>query len=161
MSFSSILAGMVFLALNFAAASSGALFQPGPWYDTLRKPSWNPPKWAFPVVWSVLYLMIAVAGWLVWLEAGFFGAWLALAVYLIQLILNALWSAIFFGLRRMDLASLEVLALWLSIAVTIALFWPISSTAAVLMVPYLVWVTIAAALNWTVWRMNVGTPQTE
>ena len=90
----------------------------------------------------------------VWREAGVAGAALPLAVYVVQLVLNAGWSAIFFGLKRPGLAFVEVLGLWLSITLTIVLFWPISTTAALLLVPYLVWVTIATALNFQVWRMN-------
>jgi tryptophan-rich sensory protein len=138
----------------FAAATTGAVFRPGPWYDQLDKPSWTPPDWAFPVAWTLLYIAIGVAPWLVWREAGFTGAALPLAVWAVQLLLNAAWSWLFFGLRRMDLAFAEVLALWLSIAAMIALFLPISVTAGLLMIPYLVWVSFAAALNLAVWQRN-------
>lgn len=143
----------VFFGLVFAAAASGAIFKPGAWYDTLQKPSWNPPDWAFPVVWSVLYIMIAVAGVLIWRAEGF---GVAMAFWGAQLVLNAVWSALFFGVKRMDWAFFEVCLLWLSIVGFIAVAWPVSSTAALLFVPYLVWVTIAATLNRTVWRMNPG-----
>ena len=138
----------------FLTACSGAIFSPGPWYEELEKPSWNPPNWAFPVVWTILFIMLAVSGWLVWREAGWPAAALPLAVYGVQLVLNFLWSALFFGARRMDLAFVDVLLLWVSIAVMIALFYPISPLAALLLVPYLIWVTIAAALNRAVWRLN-------
>lgn len=144
---------LVFFGLVFAAALSGAVFKPGPWYDGLAKPSWNPPDWAFPVVWSILYIMIAVAGVLVWRAEGW-GT--AMAFWAAQLVLNALWSALFFGARRMDWAFYEVLLLWLSIIGFIVTAWPVSATAALLFVPYLAWVTTAAALNRTVWRMNPG-----
>ncbi|MEL6566989.1 MAG: TspO/MBR family protein [Pseudomonadota bacterium] len=140
-----------FLALNFAAASAGALFKPGAWYETLAKPSWTPPNWAFPVVWSVLFIINAVAGALVW-QTG--GMGLAIGVYVISLAINFAWSGLFFGARRMDLALIDVSALWLSIAATIVLFWPISPLASLLQVPYLIWVTIAAALNLRVMQMN-------
>jgi tryptophan-rich sensory protein len=143
-----------FLLACFAAATTGAVFRPGPWYDQLDKPSWTPPDWAFPVAWTLLYIAIGVAPWLVWREAGFTGAALPLAVWAVQLLLNAAWSWLFFGLRRMDLAFAEVLALWLSIALMIALFLPISVTAGLLMIPYLVWVSFAAALNLAVWQRN-------
>ncbi len=144
---------LVFFGLVFAAALSGAVFKPGPWYDGLAKPSWNPPDWAFPVVWSILYIMIAVAGVLVWRAEGW-GT--AMAFWAAQLVLNALWSALFFGARRMDWAFYEVVLLWLSIIGFIVTAWPVSATAALLFVPYLAWVTTAAALNRTVWRMNPG-----
>jgi tryptophan-rich sensory protein len=134
-----------------AVASTGAIFKPGPWYETLAKPSWTPPDWAFPVVWSILYLFIAVAGWLVWREAGWS---LPMALWVAQLLLNGAWSWLFFGLKRMDLAFIDVSLLWLSIAAFIIVAWPLSATAALLFLPYLVWVSVAAALNLTVWRMN-------
>ncbi|KAB0680432.1 tryptophan-rich sensory protein [Aureimonas leprariae] len=145
----------VFGLLGFAAATSGGFFRPGEWYERLRKPSWTPPNWAFGAVWSVLYVMIVIAGWLVWRnEPGGPAVWL----WGIQLVLNALWSAIFFGMRRIDLAMAEVLLLWLAIAAFIVAAAGISATAAILFVPYLIWVTIAAALNWGVLRMNAAAP---
>jgi len=142
---------LVFFGLVFAAASSGALFTPGAWYDDMKKPWWNPPNWAFPVVWSILYIMIAIAGGMIWKAEGF---GLAMTFWGAQLVLNALWSALFFGMRRMDLAFYEVCFLWLSILGFIVTAWPVSQTAALLFVPYLAWVTTAATLNWTVWSLN-------
>lgn len=142
---------LVFVVLVIATASSGALFQPGEYYETLRKPSWTPPNWAFGPVWSVLYIMIAVAGWLVWRAEGWSAATI---VWGVQLVLNGLWSYFFFGARRMDLAFVDVVLMWLSIAAFILLAWPVSTWAALLFLPYLVWVTIAGALNLAVWRMN-------
>lgn len=141
----------VFIALVFATAMSGALFKPGPWYETLKKPGWTPANWVFPVVWTPLYVLIGIAGWLVWREASF---GLALALWGAQLVLNAAWSAFFFGLRRMDWAFVDVVVLWLVIAAFIGAAATTSPWAASMFLPYLVWVTIAAALNWRVWRMN-------
>jgi benzodiazapine receptor len=98
--------------------------------------------------------MIAVAGWLVWREAGFAGAGLALAVYALQLILNTAWPALFFGLHRPDLGFIDIVLLWVSIIATIVLFYPIHGVAALLLVPYLGWVMFATALNFAVWRLN-------
>lgn len=145
-----------FLACCFAAASTGAVFKPGPWYAALAKPSWNPPDWLFPIAWAALYTMMAFAAWLVWREVGFAGAGLALGLWFLQLALNAAWSWLFFGLKRMDLAFAELCALWLAIAATILAFAPISATAAWLMAPYLVWVSFAGVLNATLWRLNRG-----
>lgn len=140
-----------FAILALVAASSGAVFKPGEWYERLRKPAWTPPNWAFGAVWSVLYVMIAIAGWLGWRsEPRGPAVWL----WGIQLVLNALWSGIFFGMRRMDLAMVEVLFLWLAIAAFIVAAAGVSATASLLFVPYLIWVTIASALNWSVLRMN-------
>lgn len=155
MTFDSFLALAVFVALCFAAASTGAIFQPGAWYKALKKPAWTPPELAFPIVWSVLYVLIAVAGWRVWEARGLI-AWPELTVWTVSLALNAAWSWIFFGLRHMGWALVEVAFLWASIAATIWLFAPIDALAAWLLVPYLVWVTIAAALNAQVWRMNAA-----
>lgn len=133
------------------AASSGAIFKPGDWYRRLRKPVWTPPSWAFGPVWSVLYLMIAVAGWLVWREGS---PGVAIWFWALQLVVNAAWSGLFFGIRRMDLALYDVVLLWIVVAGFILTAWTISMPAALLFVPYLIWVTIAGTLNWTVLRMN-------
>jgi benzodiazapine receptor len=98
--------------------------------------------------------MIAISGWLVWRKAGFVGTALPLVVYSMQLILNAAWSPIFFGLHRLDLGFIDIVCLWLTIATTIVLFYPIHATAALLLVPYLAWVTFAMALNFAIWRLN-------
>ncbi|NBC97079.1 MAG: sensory protein TspO [Deinococcus-Thermus bacterium] len=154
MSITALLALGGFALVTLLAASSGAVFKPDAWYRAMNKPSWTPPDWVFPTVWTPLYVMIAASGWLVWREAGLAGAALPLAVYVVQLVLNAGWSAVFFGMKKPGLAFVEVLTLWLSIALTMILFWPISKTAALLLAPYLLWVTIASALNFQVWRMN-------
>ena len=145
-----------FLGACFVAASTGAIFKPGPWYEALAKPSWRPPNWLFPPAWAVLYILMAIAAWLVWREAGFAGAPLALMLWFAQLALNAAWSWIFFGLKRMDLAFVELSALWLAILATILAFALHSSTAAWLMAPYLAWVSFAGFLNLTMWRLNRG-----
>ena len=104
--------------------------------------------------------MIAVAGWLIWRDVGFAGAGLPLAVYALQLILNAAWSPLFFGLHRPDLGFIDIVLVWVSIIATIVLFYPIHVVAALLLVPYLAWVTFATALNFAVWRLNsVASPQ--
>lgn len=139
------------VGLVMLTASSGALFKPDRWYDELRKPSWTPSPWVFPVVWTVLYLAIAVAGWLVWREAGWSGA---IAIWGLQLALNAAWSGLFFGLKRVGLAFVDVVALQATIVLFIVWAQPISWIASVLFVPYLVWVTTAAALNLRVLQMN-------
>lgn len=146
-----MLAGLVFAIIVFAAASSGAFFKPDEWYAGLRKPSWTPPPIAFPIVWTTLYLMIAAAGWLVWREAGMSAP---LAAWAVQIVLNAMWSWFFFGLRRPALAFVEVVVLLASIVVFIVLAQPVSATAALLFVPYLAWVATAAALNLRILQLN-------
>ncbi|HIC82013.1 MAG TPA: tryptophan-rich sensory protein [Kiloniellaceae bacterium] len=144
----------VFLICVMLVASSGALFKPDDWYRALAKPGWTPPDWVFGAGWTLLYVMIAVAGWRVWERAETDALLLPMAVYAVQLVLNAGWSAIFFGLKRMDWAMAEVLCLWAAISVNILAFYPIDPVAAWLLVPYLAWVTFAAALNLAVWRLN-------
>ena len=143
-----------FLSICLLAASSGAVFKPGSWYASLTKPRWCPPNWLFPAAWSLLYLTIAVAGWLVWLVAGFWGAEMAFVFYGVHLVLNFAWSVIFFGLRRMDWAFYEIILFWLTLVATILLFYEVSRTAAYLLVPYLAWATFAGALNYAVWQLN-------
>jgi tryptophan-rich sensory protein len=139
------------VGLTVAAATTGSIFRPGPFYDSLKKPSWNPPDWLFPIAWTILYAMIAFAGWLVWREAG---VSVVMAVWLAQLGCNALWSYLAFGLQRFDWAFWEVGLLWLATALFTVLAWPISQLASVLFMPYLAWVTFAAVLNLTIWRLN-------
>lgn len=148
---------IVFVALCVAAAGTGVFFQPGSWYESLRKPSWTPPNWLFGPVWTILYICIAVAGWLVWREAG----WSTPIVFWsIQLVANAAWSWLFFGMKRMDVALVDAGVMWLSIAGFIVTAADVSATATLLFAPYLIWVTIAFALNLTVMRMNAGAAAT-
>lgn len=151
---SSIAVLIGFLVACFLAAATGILFKPGAWYEGLNKPSWRPPNWLFAPVWTLLYVMMAVAGWLVWRSAGFGGGAGPLSLFALQLALNALWTPVFFGLHRQDLGFAVIVALWLAIAATIVAFATISPAAAVLMVPYLAWVSFASVLNYTVWQMN-------
>ena len=141
-------------ALCFSAASLGAVFMPGEWYATIRKPSWNPPGWIFGPVWSALYAMMAVAAWLVWKRGGFAAQRRPLALFLAQLVLNAAWTPLFFGLHWPGIAFAEITLLWLAIAATLATFRHVSHPAAWLLAPYLAWVSFAAALNFVLWRMN-------
>ncbi len=145
---------LAFVGLSFLAALSGAVFPPGRWYERLAKPAWRPPNWAFPLVWAVLYAMLAVSAWIVWETAPAEALPLAMTVYGLQLVLNAGWSAIFFGLKRMRLALVELCLLWLSILAMIVVFWPINVGAALLLVPYLAWVTTAGMLNLAMIRLN-------
>lgn len=145
------MSAIIIALLVLAAASTGAMFKPGEWYRGLVRPSWTPPNWVFPVVWSLLYIAISVSGWLVW---QYQGAGFAMALWLIQLGLNAAWSWLFFGRHRMDLAFADICLLLLAILAYIAVASSISPFAALLFVPYAAWVILAAALNRTVWRLN-------
>ncbi len=136
-----------------AAASSGAVFKPGAWYAALRKPPWTPPNWAFPVVWSMLFVANTLAGWLVW-RAGGLEAWPVFALYGVSLVVNAAWSALFFGRRRMGLALIDAGVLLLSIVAVMAAFAPFSLWAAGLLAPYAAWVGVAFALNLRMLQLN-------
>lgn len=155
MSRSKTVLGLIgWLLLCFAAASLGALFMPGEWYAALHKPAWNPPGWLFGPVWSALYTMMAVAAWLVWQRGGFAAQRRPLGWFLAQLVLNAAWTPLFFGLHRPGVAFAEIILLWLTIAATLVAFRPVSRAAAWLLAPYLAWVSFAAVLNGTLWRLN-------
>lgn len=150
-----LVAGLVVsLLLCLGAGWLGSRFQPGEWYSRLAKPSWTPPNWLFGPVWSALYVAMAVAAWLVWKQAGLRGGAGPLAVFAVQLILNAAWSWLFFGLHRPGFAFAEIVLLWLAILATLVLFWRRNTLAGALMLPYLAWVTYAASLNFGLWRLN-------
>jgi len=125
------------------------------WYRGLAKPSFNPPDWLFGPAWTVLYLLMAVAAFLVWKQGiGTPGVKLALVAFLVQLVLNVLWSVFFFGLRSPLGGLVDIVLLWLSILATIVLFFRVSSTAGILLLPYIAWVSFAALLNAAVLRLN-------
>jgi tryptophan-rich sensory protein len=142
-----------FAAAVTAAALLGVLGVTGTSteYQTLEQPPWAPPSWLFGPVWTILYAMIAVAGWLVWRRTGWNRA---LSIYAAQLVLNAIWTPIFFGFGQYGLALIDIVVLWVLIGATIVLFRPISRTAAWLLVPYWAWVTFATALNAAIWYAN-------
>jgi len=142
---------LTFMAACGAAAATGAMIQPGPWYDSLQKPRWTPPNWVFPVVWTTLYLFMSYAAMRV---AGTTGAAQPLAFWALQIALNTLWTPVFFGLRRIKAGMVVILCLWSAVAATTVSFMNVDQIAGLLMLPYLLWVTIASALNFTVMRLN-------
>ena len=142
------------LAVTFLAAFVGSRFEPGAWFRSIEKPSWNPPDRVFGPVWTTLYTMMAVAAWLVWRRWGFAGARAALTAYFVQLALNTAWSWLFFGRQDIGAALADIVLLLVAIVVTLALFWKRHRLAALLLVPYLAWVSFATALNFSIWRLN-------
>ena len=124
---------------------------PGAWYESLVKPSWNPPNAVFGPVWTILYVMIAIGGWLLWQHGR---PRVAIALWGAQMILNALWSYLFFGLKQPGVAFAEIVVMWLVIGALVIVSWRHSRAASLLFVPYLLWVSFAAVLNFTIWRLN-------
>ena len=129
------------------------------WYPTLVKPSFNPPAWVFGPVWTLLYIMMGIAAFLVWrrgLDAD--GVKIALTVFAIQLALNGLWSILFFGLQAPGWALAEIILLWMAIGITTLLFWRVDHTAGLLLLPYWAWVSFATVLNASLWWLNRSAP---
>lgn len=146
-----------FLVASFSAAALGSAATAtsvGTWYRTLNKPVWNPPAWLFGPVWTLLYVLMAVAAWRVWRRSEATAARRTLGLFGAQLALNALWSGLFFGLRRPDLAFAEVLVLWALLVAMLLRFWRADRVAGALWAPYVAWVSFASVLNGTVWWLN-------
>ena len=142
---------IVFLLLTTLVASIAGAFTPGEWYAELNKPEWNPPNWLFGPVWSVLYLFIAIAGWLVWRAKGF---GLALFLWFLQLLLNGAWSYFMFGENQIDTAMVDLVLMWVAIVAFMITAWRLSKLAVLLFLPYLAWVTFAGVLNYTLLQLN-------
>jgi benzodiazapine receptor len=151
------LAGWIVLCLGIG--SLGARWtapEIGGWYQTLRKPSFNPPNWVFGPVWTLLYVLMAVAMWRVDMAGSALGHTVAVALFLVQLALNLAWSWIFFHRHAIGAAAIELFVLWLAIAATMGVFARIDVIAAGLLVPYLGWVSFAFSLNAMLWRLNAS-----
>jgi len=140
-----------FIVVTFCAPLLGVGAAPGAWYVALNKPAWNPPAWIFGPAWTLLYMLMAVAAWLVWKRAGWRRP---LMLYFIQLALNAAWTPIFFGAHALGWALAEIVVLWAAILLTLLSFHRVHRPAGWLLVPYLAWVTFAAILSFTLWRLN-------
>lgn len=144
------------LVISFIAAGIGAAasVQASSFYAELVRPSWAPPSAVFGPVWTVLYALMGIAAWLVWRAKGFRAARASLVLFLVQLAVNALWSWLFFGWHLGAPAFADILLLWLLIVTTLALFWRVQLLAGVLLIPYLLWVTFASVLCYSVWQLN-------
>lgn len=142
------------ILLSFGPAALGAVFTPGTWYAGLNKPSWTPPGWVFGPVWTALYFMMAVAAWRVWQHGGFGAQRRPLTCFIGQLVLNAAWTPLFFGLHLPAAAFGVLLLLWGTIMLTMIGFFRVSRFAGWLLAPYLAWASYAAALNFAIWRLN-------
>ena len=146
------------LLLSFAAAAIGAIASAGggAFYEQLVRPSWAPPGWLFAPVWTVLYALMGVAAWVVWRAHGFREGRTALALFVVQLGANALWTWVFFVWHQGAFAFAQVILLWCLIVATAVSFRRLNALAAVLLLPYLAWVTFAGALTFSTWRLNPG-----
>lgn len=142
------------LIVCFLPGIFGGRFAPGVWYQALDKPLLTPPGWVFPIAWTALYVMMGISLFLVLRESRPKVPFATMTVFAVQLVLNGLWSWIFFGLQRPALAFVEILALWGAIALSLLLFRRLKPLAGLLLAPYLVWVTFAAYLNFGLWRLN-------
>ena len=141
----------IFLAACGAAAATGSIFPPGEWYRSLKKPDWTPPNWLFPVAWTALYILIAFAAARL---AVLPGSSYALAFWALQIALNTLWTPVFFGARRLRTGMIVIAALWLTVLALIVTAFGLDWVAGLVLVPYLIWLSFAAALNFWLWRNN-------
>lgn len=148
------LAGWLVVTFVAAAIGAAASVNANEFYSQLVQPAWAPPAWVFGPVWSVLYLAMGIAAWLVWRTAGFGSARKALTLFLVQLALNSLWSWLFFGWHQGALAFANILLLWILIAATLIAFYRAQALAGWLLIPYLLWVSFATVLNFAVWQLN-------
>ena len=144
------------LIVSFAASAIGAVasIQARSFYSQLAQPAWAPPPFLFGPVWTVLYAMMAIAAWLVWRSGGLQTNRIALSLFMAQLALNALWSWLFFAWQQGALAFVDIVLLWVLIVVTLVSFWRVRPLAGALLIPYLLWVSFASALNYSLWQLN-------
>jgi tryptophan-rich sensory protein len=147
---------VVWVLVAFLPSLGGLLAMPDAWYARIAKPPWNPPSWVFGPVWTLLYLSMGVAAWLVWRHGGLRAQAWPLSVFAVQLALNAAWSPLFFGLHRPGLALVDIVAMLVAIASTIRAFRAVQPAAGLLLVPYLAWVSFATVLNGTIWWLDRG-----
>jgi tryptophan-rich sensory protein len=151
-----ILGLIAWLVVSYGASLVGAVasMQAKSFYGELLQPAWSPPPWLFGPVWTVLYGLMAIAAWLVWRSGGFRTHPIALSVFLGQLILNALWSWLFFAWHLGAWAFVDIVLLWILIVATLVCFWRVRPLAGILLLPYLLWVSFASALNYALWQLN-------
>ena len=144
------------LLLCFIASGIGAIasIQAESFYQQLTQPNWAPPAWVFGPVWTTLYAMMAVSAWLVWRVDGFRANQFALTLFLVQLALNSLWSWLFFAWHLGSLSFIDIVLLWILLLSTIIVFWRVCPLAGILLVPYLLWVSFAMGLNYSIWQLN-------
>ncbi len=148
------LVGWIVVCFAAAAVGAAASIRAQAFYTQLVQPAWAPPPWLFGPVWTVLYALMAVAAWLVWRSGGFRIHRAALSLFVAQLVLNALWTWMFFAWHTGALAFADIVVLWLLIVATLVSFWRVRVVAGALLIPYLLWVTFASALSYAMWQLN-------
>lgn len=141
----------IFLLACGAAAATGIIFKPGAWYETLQKPGFTPPNWAFPVAWTAIYLLLAWAGYRLTLLPG---SETLLALWASQIALNTLWTPVFFGANRIFAAMVILVLLWVVVAAMVVMALQLDIVTGLLLLPYLIWLSVAAALNFSILRHN-------
>ncbi|PBQ07786.1 sensory protein TspO [Pseudomonas congelans] len=141
----------IFLLACCAAGATGVIFKPGAWYESLEKPSFTPPDWAFPVAWTTIYLLLAWAGYRLTLIPG---SEIVLALWAAQIALNTLWTPVFFGANRLVAAMVILVLLWIVVAAMIVMALQLDIITGLILFPYLVWLSVAAALNFSILRHN-------
>ncbi len=147
--------GLAFsIVLTFGVATFAAQFEPGDWYVHLAKPAWTPPGWLFGPVWGMLYLAMSISAWLVWRQRHAARVSLPLGIYFTQLAINGTWSWLFFGQQWINLALVNLIVLVILVAVTVAMFQRVRKAAGLMLIPYLLWISFATALNFQIWRVN-------
>lgn len=144
---------VAWVALSLAAGYVGSLFSPGEWYQSLEKPDLTPPDIVFPIVWNLLYILMGVAAWCIWKSQSVFRS-MAILLFIIQLLLNVLWSYLFFGMQSPALALLEIAVLWIVLVTTLFVFYKIDKSAGFLLIPYIAWVSFAIYLNYSIFVLN-------
>lgn len=149
------IAGLLFwIILSMSAGLFGSQFEPGAWYNAIEKPSFTPPDIVFPIVWPILYVMMGTAAWQIWKKAGWKHSKNLLILFVIHLILNGLWSYLFFGLHVIGTAFIEILLLLLLVVYLAYQFWSENKVAGGLLIPYLCWIAFASVLNGTIVWLN-------
>ena len=147
--------GLIFwIVITFGVAAFASQFMPGDWYTTLKKPTWTPPGWIFGPVWGLLYLAMSLSAWLIWRERLRRRVFLPLGFYGIQLFINGLWSWLFFGKQLIGGALVDIVLLVIALTITIVVFYRTKRLSGILLIPYLIWVLFATALNFQIWRLN-------
>jgi translocator protein len=146
--------GVAGIIAVLVAVIGGVLTEIGPWYNSLRFPAWKPPNWLFGPVWTVIFTLCVISAAMAWTSGSQAQRSWLVALFGLNAGFNVLWNILFFKLRRPDWALIETAALWLSVAALVAFIWPISTTASLLLAPYLIWVTIAGCLNFAIVRLN-------